>query len=69
MKRLKNGTKVRTVKPPKEASDWTEEARTSRRWGVKGTVFHYHDSHGLTYEVKHSDGSIGHYEPHELREE
>jgi len=32
---------------------------------VTGVVV-FHDSHWLTYEVKHPDGTIGHYEPREL---
>ena len=65
--RLQNGTGVQTVKPEREATDWTAGARLSRRWGVRGHVVAHHDSHGLTYEVRHPDGTIGHYEPHELQ--
>lgn len=68
--RLAEGTRVFTVKPdPKdEATDWLPKALASRRWGVEGAIVTHHDSHGLTYEVRHSDGTIGHYEPHELLE-
>ncbi len=46
--------------------DWTEEAWDSRQWGVRGKVRTHHDSHGLSYEVMHPDGSIGHYDPSEI---
>lgn len=64
--RLANETRVRTVKPEREAGDWTKEALASRKWGTYGTVTTHHDSHGLTYEVQHLDGTTGHYEHEEL---
>ena len=66
MPRLKNDTEVTTVKPEQVSSDWLPEALASRQWGVQGRVVAHHDAHGLTYEVRHPDGSIGHYEPREL---
>jgi hypothetical protein len=60
------GTQVRTVEPDKVSLDWTHEALVSRQWNVTGTITKRHDAHGLTYEVRHPDGSIGHYEPREL---
>ena len=65
-KRIENGTRVLTVQMRRPSSDWTEEALASRQWGVTGKVVGFHDSHGLTYEVRHRDKSIGHYEPREL---
>ncbi len=59
-------TPVRTTQETPDVSDWTEEARASRQWGVKGEVVTHHDSHGLSYEVRHPDGTIGHYDPTEL---
>jgi len=59
------GQRVKTV-PGHEASDWTAEALATRRWYVKGEIIRYHDSHGITFEVRHDDGTIGHYEDHEL---
>jgi len=63
---LPNGTPVQTRPVEDPSDDWTEEALSSRQWGVVGVVTRHHDSHGLTYEVKHPDESIGHYEPREL---
>ena len=63
---IANGTKIQTVKQAVEAEDWTQEALASRKWGVTGTVIAHSDSHGLYYEVRHDDGTIGWYEPQEL---
>jgi len=62
------GQRVRTIKCEPQATDWTAAALLSRKWGVEGTVVKEHNSHGLTFEVEHEDGSIGHYEEHELEE-
>jgi hypothetical protein len=65
---IKVGQRVLTVEDPNDsADDWTAEAAVSRKWGEVGEVIATHDSHGLTFEVKHNDGSVGHYEHHELR--
>ena len=61
------GKRVKTDLSGRISDDWTEEALTSRRHDVEGDVVHYHDAHGLTYEIMHDDGSIGHYEPRELQ--
>lgn len=45
---------------------WTTEAWESRQWQTTGEVIAHHDSHGLCYEVRHEDGSIGYYDPSEL---
>lgn len=63
---ISTGTLVRTVKENPFVTGWTSEARATRQWGVRGRIVTYHDSHGLSYEVKHSDGSIGHYDPTEI---
>jgi len=63
---LKNGTRVRTIPIPDGADDWTEEAKVVRRFGVFGTIVHYHDSHGLCYDVRHDDGIEGCYDSREL---
>lgn len=63
------GTRVFTIRPASESDDWLPEAAASRRWGVFGTIEIEHNSHGHTFEVRHEDGSIGWYEPHELRSE
>lgn len=63
---LENGTRVRTVAIPDAPTDWTEEAKVVRRFGVLGTIFHYHDSHGLCYDVRHDDGIEACYDSREL---
>lgn len=45
---------------------WTEEGLRSRRWRIRGTIVAVHDSHGLHYDVRHEDGSVGYYEHREL---
>jgi hypothetical protein len=60
------GTPVKTTKENPTVTDWTPEVLASRQWGVNGEVVTHHDSHGLSYEVKHPDGSIGHYDPTEF---
>lgn len=57
---------VYTVKPQEESKDWSDEAKVSRKWGVFGLIINVHNAHGLTYEVRHADQTIGHYEPKEL---
>jgi len=59
---------VLTIERAEVADDWTADALASRQWGVEGQIVKHHDSHGLTYEVRHPDGSIGHYEHHEVME-
>ena len=61
------GDTVTTVAIPDPPTDWTPEALRSRRFGVAGTIVDEHNSHGLCYEVQHLDGSIGYYDPRELR--
>lgn len=63
---LSDGTRVCTT--AEEVTDWTPEAQASRKWGVEGEILTHHDSHGLCYEVRHQDGSVGHYDYRELRE-
>lgn len=59
---------VRTVEVAKPSTDWTSGALKSRRWNVTGRIYAKHDSHGVVYDVRHDDdGSIGCYEPRELR--
>lgn len=60
------GTQVETDLSGPIANDWTTFALASRRHGAKGVIVKHHDSHGLNYEVRHEDGTIGCYEPHEL---
>ena len=66
---LQHGTKVRTTKPNMALrSEWTNQGLASKKWGVEGTVIAHHDSHGLSYDVRHEDGTIGYYDPSELDE-
>lgn len=62
------GAIVRTVRPERESSDWTAQALASRHWGVEGVVEAVHNSHGLTYDVRHSgNNTLGYYEHHEIQ--
>lgn len=63
---ISNGTLVKTTSSNTPDSDWTSEALANRRWSVHGKVLTHHDSHGLCYEVRHSDGTVGAYDPSEL---
>lgn len=61
-------TKVQTTTPDlSQRKEWTKEAWAKRKWGVKGTIKKHHDSHGLCYEVLHEDGTVGYYNPNELK--
>lgn len=59
------GVLVRTLEP-KNDDNYTDEAKAKRRWGVIGEIVDSHDSHGLCYDVRHADGTIGHYDPDEF---
>ena len=61
------GTPVKTTEENLNLrGEWTQEALLGRKWGLKGVVVTHHDSHGLCYEVRHEDGSVGCYDPSEL---
>lgn len=62
------GTRVCTVKPGRESTDWTHEAKAARKWGVLGTVRARSDKHGLIFRVEHDDGTEAWYESRELQE-
>lgn len=64
---LDPGTKLKTTEPNLEKRmEWTEEGWASKKWGVEGEILTHHDSHGLCYDVKHSDGTVGCYDPSEF---
>ena len=63
---VSSDSSVKTTRENFTVTDWTLEAKRSRQWGVQGTVVTHHDSHGLSYEIRHPDGTIGHYDPTEL---
>ena len=64
---LKNGTRIRTTHENESMRrEWTDEGRAAKKWGVTGVIVHYHDSHGLCYDVRHEDGSRGCYDPSEF---
>jgi len=58
---------ITTQANPHLTNEWTVEAKTRRIWGAQGHVIAHHDSHGLCYKIRHSDGSVGCYDPSELR--
>ena len=37
-----------------------------RKFSVLGTIIAHHDSHGLCYDVRHEDGTVGCYDSREL---
>lgn len=59
------GQEVRTA-DHLDKRDFVEEALRSRRPGATGTVVAHHDGHGLCFDVRHPDGTIGCYDPDEL---
>jgi len=64
---LENSTRVRTLAIPEaDEAGWTEEAKAVRKFGVLGTIIYHHDSHGLCYDVRHDDGTVGCYDSREL---
>lgn len=63
MKRLNNGTRVRTTKDA-GSKDWKDRADVS--WGCWGTIVGHSDSHGLVYRVKHDHWGEAWYEREEL---
>jgi hypothetical protein len=63
---LDPGTKVRTTLANPSVKGWLPECLASRQWNVKGTILKHHDSHGLSYEIRHEDGTVGHYDPSEF---
>lgn len=64
---IPNGTHVRTTRPNEALKgEWAPNVWNERQWGVEGVVIDHHDSHGLCYEVRHPDGSIGAYDPSEI---
>lgn len=61
------GTKVKTTEANIALKkEWTREAWEAKKWGVEGEVIGHHDSHGLCYDIRHEDGSIGCYDPTEF---
>ncbi len=63
---ISNGTKVVTTKSNPKINDWSKETRLKRQWGVEGTVIMHHDSHGLCYDIRHKNGSVGCYDSTEF---
>jgi len=63
---LDKDTRVRTVAIPHPADDWDAEAIPHRKFSVLGTIIAHHDSHGLCYDVRHEDGTVGCYDSREL---
>ena len=61
------GTAVKTIQPNwDKREEWTDDGWTKRKWGVQGVILTHHDSHGLCYDVRHSDGTVGCYDPSEF---
>lgn len=49
------------------ASTWSPIALASKKWDRKGRVVGGYDIDGLVYVVRHGDGSIGYYDPSEIK--
>jgi len=64
---FKIGDQVETVTVPNPPTDWTVEAKRARKFGVRGEVVEVHTGHGICFSVRHDDGTVGAYEPRELR--
>lgn len=61
------GTRVRTTQPNWDLRhEGTDEGWAKRKWGVQGKVITHHDSHGLCYDVRHEDRTVGCYDPSEI---
>ncbi len=60
------GTTVKTTRANPAVIDWTPDALVSRQWEILGEITAHHDAHGLSFEVKHPDGTIGHYDRSEF---
>lgn len=64
---LDPGAKIRTYKPNhSKRREWTDEGWAKRRWGVTGVIVMHHDLHGLSYDVRHEDGTMAGYDPSEF---
>lgn len=64
---LAPGTPVRTTTPNEaRRREWTEEGWAKKRSGVEGVIVTHHDSHGLCYDIRHNDGTVGCYDPSEF---
>ncbi len=66
LRKIQVGDRVQTTQENPKVTDWAEDAKKSRQWGVLGNVTVEHGSHGVCYSVRHDDGTIGYYDPTEL---
>lgn len=61
------GTSVKTTEPNLGMrGEWTDEGWAKRKWDMQGEIITHHDSHGLCYDVRHEDGTVGCYDPSEF---
>lgn len=65
---LMMGKKVQVVSSL-EQRDYTVEGHQQRRPGATGVVIGHSDSHGLCWQVRHDDGTVGFYDSDELEDE
>jgi hypothetical protein len=62
------GAKVETTEPNESLrKEWLPGVWEQRQWGIVGTIVSDSNAHGVSYEVQHADGSIGFYDPSELK--
>ncbi len=64
---LDPGTRVVTTQANESLrKEWTALAWASKKWGTHGTILMHRDSHRLSYDVQHDDGTEGAYDPSEF---
>lgn len=68
MSQFKVGDWVRTA-PVIDPRDYTAEGHAARKCNAIGVIIEEHNSHGLCYDVRHTDWTIGCYDPDELERE
>ena len=68
MKPFKVHDWVRTA-PVINPRDYTHEGQRLRKCNAIGVITAEHESHGLCYSVRHTDWTVGCYDPDELEHE
>ncbi|MBT5808190.1 hypothetical protein HOI18_02840 [Candidatus Uhrbacteria bacterium] len=64
---LLTGTLVVTTEENKSLrGEWEEDTLKMRVWGIAGQIVGHSDSHGLCYDVEHTDGTRASYDSTEF---
>lgn len=61
------GTRVKTISEKLRPDLFHPDVRSSRKWGVTGTVLKHHEAYGLSYDVRHDDGTESSYDATEIQ--